>query len=302
MSTKLGIFLALLALGLLCFLCIYTHLPEMMAMQAGGSNTNQAANMNTNANVKLGAPTLKIAFENGKYRLTGTLPDEASKQQVLAKARETYGEGNFIDELKVGGVSAPTWLASAISLFPFTKNGVNNGGLSIEGGSISLVGQVPNQAAKDKIYADAVKAVPSGVTINNLLTISGQTALSAEQTNAQVKVNEAIAGKIVEFETGSDKLTDKGKAVLDELAPVLQGSTENLEITGNTDNKGNPKSNLDLSKRRAEAVKQYLISKGMSGERFTTKGFGQEKPIADNATEEGRQRNRRIDFQVIGGK
>ncbi len=303
MSTKLGIFLALLALALLCFLCIRTHLPEMMAMQGlNTANTSVSTNANTNANVKLAAPSLKAAFENGKYRLTGTLPDESTKQQVLAKAREIYGEGNFIDELKVGGVSAPSWLSSVLSLFPFTKNSVTNGGLSAEGNSISLIGQVPNQAAKDKTYADAVKAVPSNVTINNLLTISGQTALSEQQAIVQVKLNEAIAGKVVEFETGSDQLTDKGKAVLDALAPILKDSTENLEIAGNTDNQGNAKKNSDLSKRRAETVKKYLIGKDLNGDRFSTKGYGQEKPIADNNTEDGRQRNRRIDFQVLGGK
>ena len=303
MSTKLGIFLAFLALALLFFLCIRMHLPEIMAMQGSNAgNANVNANGNKNANVKLAASSLKVAFENGKYRLTGTLPDEASKQQILTKAREVYGEGNFIDELKIGGVSAPSWLSSVISLFPFTKNGVTGGGLSAQENSISLIGEVPDQAAKDKTYADAVKAVPSTVTINNLLTIAGKAALNEEQTSVQVKLNEAIAGKIIEFETGSDKLTDKGKAVLDELAPIFKGSTDNLEIGGNTDNKGNPKSNLDLSKRRAEAVKQYLIEKGLSGDRFTAKGFGQDKPIADNNTEDGRQRNRRIDFQVVGGK
>lgn len=303
MSTKLGILLALLALALLCFLCIRTHLPEMMAMQGlTTANSSANTNANVNANVKLNAPSLKAAFENGKYRLTGTLPDEATKKQVLAKAVEVYGDGNFIDELKVGGVSAPSWLSSALALLPFTKNGVTGGGLSADGNSLSLIGQVPNQAAKDKTYADAVKAVPSNVTINNLLTISGQTALNEQQASVQIKLNEAIAGKVVEFETGSDQLTEKGKTVLDALAPILKDSTDNLEVAGNTDNQGNAAKNMDLSKRRAETVKKYLIGKSLDGNRFTTKGYGQEKPIADNNTEDGRRRNRRIDFQVLGGK
>ena len=243
---------------------------------------------------------LKVAFDNGKYRLTGTLPDEATKQQVLAKAKEVYGEGNFIDELKVGGVSAPSWLSSALALFPFTKNGVTGGGLSAEGNSISLIGQVPTQADKDKIYADAVKASPNA-TINNLLTIGSQKPMTEEQAKVQVKLNEALAGKIVEFATNSDQLTDKGKAVLDELAPIIKDSTDNLEIGGHTDNAGKPASNLSLSQRRAETVKKYLVGKGLDANRFTTKGYGQEKPIADNNTEESKQRNRRIGFQVTGG-
>ncbi len=162
------------------------------------------------------------------------------------------------------------------------------------------MGQVPSQAEKDKIYAEAVKASPN-TTINNLLTISGQKALSEDQAKVQVKLNEQLAGKIVEFSSGSDQLTEKGKAVLDELAPILKGSTDNLEIGGHTDNQGNAAKNTDLSKRRAETVKKYLVTRELDASRFTTTGFGQEKPIADNNTEAGRQRNRRIEFQVTGG-
>ena len=238
MSAKLGIFLAALALLLLFILCPWMHWREIAAMQKGGANN--VANNNTNANVALVAPSFKVGFENGKYRLTGTLPDEATKQKFLARAKEVYGEGNFIDELKVGGVSAPSWVSSALALMSFTKNGVNGGGLSAEGNSLTLKGEVPTQADKDKIYADAVKAVPPNTTINNLLTIAGQKTLSDEQTKVQVQVNEALKGKIVEFETGSDQLTDKGKAVLDEIAPILKDTTDSLEIGGYTDNAGKP--------------------------------------------------------------
>jgi OmpA-OmpF porin, OOP family len=287
-STKLWIFLALLGLLLTFFFCAWTHgrVP---------TTTTPTVTANTNTNVALAAPSLKVAFENGKYRITGTVPDDATKQQILAKAKEVYGEGNFIDELKVGGVSKADWLSSALALMPFTKNGVTNGGLSVEGKSLNLVGEVPTQADKDKIYAEAMKANPN-VTINNLLTVAGQKPMTEDQAKVQAKLNESLAGKIIEFETGSDKLTDK-----DEIAPIIKNSTDNLEVDGHTDNKGNPASNKSLSERRARTVVTYLTGKGIEAKRLMPKGFGQEKPVADNNTEEGRQRNRRIDFQVIGG-
>ncbi len=301
MSAKLGILLAVLGLLLLFILCPWMHWREIAGIQGGGTSANTNTKVNTNSNVALAAPTLKVAFENGKYRLTGTLPDQNTKDRFIAKAKEVYGEGNYIDELKVGGVSNPAWMSAVYALLPFTKNGVTGGGLSAEGNSISLVGQVPTQADKDKIYADAIKACPPNTTINNLLTLAGQKTLSDDQAKVQVKLNEAIAGKIVEFASGSDQLTDKGKAVLDELAPILKDSKDNLEVGGHTDNAGKPASNLDLSKRRAETVKKYLAGKGLDANRFTTKGYGQEKPIADNSTDDGKQRNRRIEFQVLGG-
>lgn len=301
MSTKLGILLAALALLLLFILCPWMHWREIAASLGGGTTVAANANTTANANVALAAPSFKIAFENGKYRLTGTVPDQATKEQLVAKAKEVYGDGNFTDELKIGNVAKPSWLSSVLALFQFTKNGVTNGGLSTEGGSISLIGQVPTQADKDKVYQDAVKACPPNTTINNLLTISGQKSLSEDQAKVQVKLNEQLAGKIIEFETGKDQLTDKGKAVLDELAVIFKGSTDNLQIDGHTDNQGNPAANKSLSERRAETVKKYLVAKALDANRFTTKGFGQEKPIADNNTEDGKQRNRRIEFQVLGG-
>ncbi|MCU0237877.1 MAG: OmpA family protein [Pyrinomonadaceae bacterium] len=293
MSTKLWLFLALLGLLLTFFFCAWTHGRVPVT-------TTPTVTANTNTNVALAAPSLKVASENGKYRITGTVPDDATKQQILAKAKEVYGEGNYIDELKVGGVSKADWLSSALALMPFTKNGVTNGGLSVEGKSLNLIGEVPTQADKDKIYAEAMKANPN-VTINNLLVVAGQKPMTEDQAKVQAKLNESLAGKIIEFETGSDKLTDKGKAILDEIAPIIKNSTDNLEVDGHTDNKGNPASNKSLSERRARTVVTYLTGKGIDAKRLTPKGFGQEKPVADNNTEEGRQRNRRIDFQVIGG-
>lgn len=300
MSEKLGIIIASLLLILLWIFCIWHHKDDFDGVSAPPANSNPAAN--TNANIALPAPSLKVVFENGKYRITGTVSDEAAKQKILARAGEIFGEGNFIDELKVGSVSKASWLDAALALFPFTKDGVTGGGLSAEGNSISLTGQVASQAEKDKIYKDALAAAPPNTTINNLLTIAGQKALSGDQAKTQAKLNEQLAGKIVEFETGSDKLTDKGKAVLDEIFPVFEASAEKVEVGGHTDNQGKPASNLSLSQRRAETVKAYLAGKGLDAARFTPKGYGQERPISDNNTPEGRQRNRRIEFHVIGGE
>ena len=129
--------------------------------------------------------------------------------------------------------------------------------------------------------------------------------MSEEQAKVQSKLNEQLAGKIIEFETSSDQLTEKGKAVLDELATILKDSTDKLEIGGHTDNAGKPAGNLSLSQRRAETVKKYFVSKGLDANRFMTKGYGQTKPIAgtvDKQTDEEKARNRRIEFQVLGGE
>lgn len=98
---------------------------------------------------------------------------------------------------------------------------------------------------------------------------------------------------------------DHDKATLREDAhPILDQAAEGLkewgdvkvEVAGYTDSKGKDKYNLKLSQRRAEAVRAYLISKGIAADRLTAKGFGETKPVADNKTAEGRFKNRRVEL------
>ena len=86
---------------------------------------------------------------------------------------------------------------------------------------------------------------------------------------------------------------------LDKLAVVLRQHPEyKLVVEGHTDNVGDDESNLKLSRDRADAVRTYLIQWGITPERISTNGFGETKPVATNATEDGRQLNRRVDFTV----
>lgn len=102
------------------------------------------------------------------------------------------------------------------------------------------------------------------------------------------------------FETGSDVIKDESFEALDNLARLLNAKKNYLvSIEGHTDNIGDPAINLSLSKRRAQAVKKYLISKGIDGKRLFADGFGSSRPIASNATPEGRKKNRRVEFLIM---
>ena len=104
----------------------------------------------------------------------------------------------------------------------------------------------------------------------------------------------------VQFVTGSANLTAVAKKELDKAARILNEQYPQLkvEIGGNTDNTGKPDANMKLSQKRADAVKAYLIKKKVDESRLTAVGFGQDQPIADNATKEGRAKNRRVEFKV----
>lgn len=111
-------------------------------------------------------------------------------------------------------------------------------------------------------------------------------------------LNEAFSN--LEFETGTSQIKESSLISLEELAELLAIKTVyKLTINGFTDNVGNAASNVKLSQSRANAVKVFLISKGVAKERLTAKGFGSKNPVANNKTPEGRARNRRVEFKII---
>jgi OmpA-OmpF porin, OOP family len=104
----------------------------------------------------------------------------------------------------------------------------------------------------------------------------------------------------VYFEFAKATLREESFSALNNLAQALldKPSTE-IEISGHTDNIGDKAANLTLSQKRAESVRNYLISKKVSPNRMNAKGYGAEVPIADNATEEGRNKNRRTEVRIL---
>ena len=104
----------------------------------------------------------------------------------------------------------------------------------------------------------------------------------------------------LEFKSTSDIILTSSFTSLNELAQLMAANPSwKLRISGHTDNVGNAASNMDLSKRRSESVKKYLVSKGIAADRFEVQYFGAEKPIAPNETPEGRARNRRVEMLLV---
>jgi outer membrane protein OmpA-like peptidoglycan-associated protein len=102
------------------------------------------------------------------------------------------------------------------------------------------------------------------------------------------------------FNAGSPVILPSSHDELNKLVTFLNENPQTeILISGHTDNRGNAEIDLELSKKRAVNVMNYLIQHGISGKRITAKGFGMTKPIADNNTEEGRAKNRRVEFSIV---
>jgi outer membrane protein OmpA-like peptidoglycan-associated protein len=106
--------------------------------------------------------------------------------------------------------------------------------------------------------------------------------------------------KGITFETGSAVIAKSSNAVLDEAAKVLKEyDTVKLEISGHTDDTGTHDANMKLSQDRADAVKKYLVDKGIADDRLKAVGYGPEKPVDPAKTATARSKNRRVEFQLI---
>jgi len=105
----------------------------------------------------------------------------------------------------------------------------------------------------------------------------------------------------IEFEFGSSKLTKQAYDLLDQIYAILNNNSTawtKIIVSGHTDNIGPKSVNQQLSVARAQAVKDYLVKKGISASAITVAGYGEDKPIASNDTPEGRQKNRRVEFEI----
>ena len=135
--------------------------------------------------------------------------------------------------------------------------------------------------------------------------IDSQDRCPNSKANAKVDSNgceipEVIILKGVNFETSSDRLTSNSIGILNGVAETLSHRSEiAIEVGGYTDNRGTAAANQKLSQKRAQAVANYLISRGVKAGQLTAKGYGAASPVADNKTEAGRAQNRRVELHIL---
>jgi len=114
------------------------------------------------------------------------------------------------------------------------------------------------------------------------------------------KLDVVINLKGVKFKSGSAEIVADSSSQLDEVAGTLQRYPQlKIEVAGHTDSRGNSVYNRKLSQQRADAVRRYLIGKAIAADRMTAKGYGEDKPIADNHTQAGRAENRRVEIHIL---
>ena len=214
---------------------------------------------------KTKAPDVVVSYKDGSLSLSGSMGDAGDLALVRAEARNLVGAGTLTDSLLA--------TSSAAS---------------------------PSEQPEDQTSTTKPPTQPAVPSMSEQPGSVGRTDTPAA-TAAQTAVDAVIGGKVIAFEKNRARLTTEGRSVLNSLATVLLKSGDasvKYEISGHTDDVGSDDANLDLSTRRAEAVREALVAKGVPAERLVTRGYGESRPVASNDTEEGRSTNRRIEVRA----
>ena len=268
------------ALTLLAVVCIPRHLPSPTASKS------------------LTPATFHARLEQGTLTLRGSLPSETSKAAILQRAQEIYGRapGRVVDELVVDPrVGTSTWTSNLPQILPILGHMMERGSIIIDGRTIVLSGRVDNDRAKASILREIVPLAQTGLELEDHIL-----SAPAPAPTLQKKLNEILSHASIEFDSNTTTITPRSRATLDQLITQLRPTPRiAVEIGGHTDKYGEPGYNLQLSRRRAEAVRHYFISHGLTNQ-FTAVGYGASRPLSVAQTRAGFQHNRRIELRVKG--
>ncbi|KLJ03002.1 cell envelope biogenesis protein OmpA [Luteimonas sp. FCS-9] len=238
-----------------------------------------------------GAASAQVAGD-APVVVEGIVPDQATKAQILDKLRTLYGAERVVDKVRVEAIPAPpNWGTYVGNMLTPGLQRVRGGKLEVDGQSVRISGDVPNEAQRQQVLSELSMASNTSYTVTSGLRTAG---------SAQDVLDQTLGDRIIEFRSGSATLTPLGAGILDEMAAKLQELGDaRVQVVGHTDDVGQRESNLALSHARAEAVRAHLARRGIDPQRISVLGRGPDEPIADNATEDGRARNRRIQFRLL---
>ena len=230
-----------------------------------------------------------FAVENGKITLSGDVVDEKAKLSLLTPAKLFWGEDNVVDQLNIKPDAPRFWwnvkpfdVLSKLKSIPDFK-------LKLSDNLISGTASVGSEGIKDQLLTGLKNWFSSNAKSD--VTVNVNAALGQDQVDPKTLLNLSI-----EYATGASEVPDNIKPQLLQIAQILKDDPRGIAINGHTDNTGAAQDNKVLSLARAEKIKAYLVSQGVDASRLNTAGFGDEKPVADNNSDAGKAKNRRIEF------
>ncbi len=257
-------------------------------------------------------PVVQSPYENEFTKtkagivLTGSVPDEEQRQILLQLAKQKFGEDKVIDQLQIAAGAPDGWLKAAkaaISGLAYFKEGTAH----LSDTKIDMSGEMLNEAAKVNLEKEVPAMLPADFEIDFELNVP-QLAIEEVHPDPAPDMGlscakafeESLAGEKIHFTTDSADPRKQEQNILDKVVEFSNSCPNSIiEVAGYTDARGSEAYNKRLSQKRAQAVVQKLIRKGLREDRVKAKGYGEANPLAENSSRKGQALNRRIEFKYV---
>lgn len=300
--------LALVLLGTLAWTAL--HYLQKDPKPLAQPNSNSQPNIAPVAVTLLPANfTVTIGASGELYACRGGVANSITQSELIKAVENVFTLSSnrcFFDvspsyDTKLPAMERVASILAMMKHVPFATAEFSDNQIVLNAPNPTALQQLVNdvQALANNAQVLAAKPLDSQAQINQSLEAS-RLALASLSSNADpIDVARALSLQVINFDVDKAIIPEVNKPLLDKAADIIKGLPNiSLLIMGHTDATADNAHNVALSQERATAIKAYLVAKGVDASKLMTKGMGEQYPIADNETEQGRFRNRRIEFAV----
>ncbi|MFK7846302.1 MAG: OmpA family protein [Rhodothermales bacterium] len=239
---------------------------------------------------------------DGALLLRGQVHDESTRNKVVAAVLDAFPALSIQNEIEVVAGEPETWFTPLLRVIAAISV-VKNPEIEIpeNGNTLVLKGAVGAEIQKKAVLEDLNSALLETLQLDEKLRVEIEER-DPKLVALEKRIQDLQTTTRIQFKINTAFLADLSKVVLDQVADILkEAPSAQIEVEGHTDNLGKTQLNMELSQLRADAVRDYLISKGIQASRLTSVGYGPTRPVATNTTRQGRITNRRVVFSLKGG-
>ncbi len=237
----------------------------------------------------------RVEIRDRQVVVSGMVPDEDAQLRLLNSFKARFGADNVRDQLEITAGAPDCW-SGVMDLLADHLGGFDEAAVSLVGDKVEVKGTLLSEEAKKAFEESFSAALPEGVDPTVEIGVVDKERLLEL---CQQRFNRVLSGTTILFNSASSRILPESFGTLDRLAEIFKECREvDVEVGGHTDSRGDDRSNMKLSSDRAASVVDYLVKKGVPADRLHAVGYGETRPVAENDTEQGQAKNRRIEFKV----
>jgi len=236
---------------------------------------------------------------NNRVVLDGYVPNQNTRIALVKHAKSIFGNKNIIYNLQESQGAPVAWHES-IKLGLDKLKVLDYGQLTIKDNSFIIDGHIENQDKKNLLILDFIDSLHSNYIGTYNIKIPTK-IFESKKDYCQDRLSDLLSRDKIEFKYNIATISPSSYNLLDRIAKIAKECLDDeIVIKGHTDSDGSDARNMILSAKRAHSVEIYLINKGIEASRLESIGYGKSRPIASNDTDEGKKKNRRIEFIIKG--